>query len=81
MSGVPDSINGLRIVESEWLTVTRSTLVTLTWRERLLSWPWRPWVPRRVVTTVVPSPHVYQFGDTLAMHPETLKRLRVELTR
>ena len=25
--------------------------VSLTWRERLLSWPWKPWVKWRVIHT------------------------------
>lgn len=68
-----NDLTGLRIIESPHLTVPRT--VTRTWRERLFSWPWRPWRATRVVQA--PDPSMYQMaGGLLVGHPVTINRLR-----
>jgi len=76
--------NGMRIYENPLLTV--SQMRVLSWRERLTSWPWRPWVKTR--TWQAPDPEVYVFtipsmfgGPVMKgvfVHPETAKALRRE---
>ena len=61
---------GLQIFENtacvEWVEVKR------TWRERLLSWPWRPWV----VNKSFAKPAMYKVGTKLICHPALLPALR-----
>jgi hypothetical protein len=68
----------MRIIESVFLeqdgepyTVRRS------WRERLFTWPWTPFVVFRVVVPRVPYCGAIQMNaTTLVMHPATLRQLR-----
>lgn len=58
-----------------------------SWRERLLSWPWRPW--RRIARWIEPDPNLYQFRTTrglalgqetyLVGHPATVRSVRAAL--
>lgn len=70
------SLSGFRIVESQWLTEAGPpTEVRRTWRERLLSRPWRPWKATRIVVLQVPSRQVYMMGDSMVVHPVFLREL------
>lgn len=51
--------------------------VRRTWRQRLFSWPWRPWKPTYTITPRVPYQGVLRIDDTtLVMHPQTLQQMR-----
>lgn len=51
--------------------------VRRTWRERLLTRPWRPLTTTRVVTPRIPYQGFYQLGNrALLMHPAMLAKLR-----
>lgn len=51
-----------KILTSEYLADT----VLRTWKERLFSWPWRPWKK----TKKVPFNEVFLWnGDTIICHP------------
>ncbi len=79
---VPGGFSGqVRIIESLWCTDPEERTVTRTWRERLLTRPWRPWERTKTVTVQVPSKTGYflDYGRTLVMHPETAKRLQESL--
>ena len=68
---------GPRLVESPALTVAVHERVPRPWRERLLTWPWRPWQATRPVTVTVPDPHLYRFGSACVLaHPVTLAHFR-----
>lgn len=67
---------GMRMIESVWMTKPETRTVQRTWRERLWSWPWRPWQPTKLVTVQVPSPEVLRMGDTLIAHPQTIKAIQ-----
>jgi hypothetical protein len=70
-------LQGPCLVESPALTLTVVERVPRPWRERLLTWPWRPWQAVRLVSHTVPDPHVYRFGPAcLVGHPLTLTRIR-----
>ena len=71
--------NGSQIIESVWLTDQVERVVRRTWRERLFTWPWRPWTTTKIVTVTVPSGRVLQIGNSLVMHPETSRQLRAAL--
>lgn len=79
------------IVENASLTVSR--VRDRTWRERLLSWPWRPW--QKAVVWSEPDPNYYMMDtgnlhlmgtnvepgpQVLVAHPATAARLRAELS-
>lgn len=69
---------GLEIIETPYLTVPGEPVtVRHTWRRRLFSWPWRPWVASYTYTPQVPHPGGVQFAPgKIAMHPATAARLR-----
>ena len=61
----PNTINGMRVVLEPNFVSERHPR---TWKERLWSWPWKPWISVRTV----PSNKIVQYGDhTLIMHPQT----------
>ena len=72
------NLGGLRITESLlMLEEGPARWEELTWAERLFSWPWRPWVARKLVPTMVPSKSIYLIHDScLLMHPVTARCLR-----
>lgn len=74
-------INGLRIIENPRMTVPGDPYaVRRTWRERLLTRPWRPWQRERWVTPMLPSKDCYVLTNgCVVMHPETAKALRATL--
>lgn len=70
--------NGLKVIESVWLTEPGDPVeVRYSWRQRLFSWPWRPW---RATYTMIPQVPmkggVRMSNDTIVMHPETLRQLK-----
>ena len=68
---------GMRIIESAYLMEPGEPRVERrTWRERLWSRPWRPWVATRTVIPQVPHRGALRLSDgTLVMHPATVKQL------
>ena len=72
-------LGGLRIIESLSMTMTGpSYTVQRTWRERLLSWPWKPWKKECTMAMQVPSKKVLVCDSmgVMIMHPETARALR-----
>lgn len=71
---------GFKIVESADLVAEgKPYLVERTWREKLLTKPWRPWVLTKVVIPMVPDDHVYKVEGTLLMHPVIAAQLRASI--
>jgi hypothetical protein len=46
---LPDSLAGPQVIVSPFAVTTKS--VSRSWRERLLSWPWQPWMPAKRIET------------------------------
>lgn len=68
---------GLRVALNPQMVVPGDPVqIRRTWGERLLSWPWRPWVSTKWVPTFKPSSDVFRAGDTLVMHPDTWCRVQ-----
>lgn len=65
---------GMRVVSSPYAVEWDSYPVRRTWRERLFSWPWRPWAAMR--NRIVSRPGCFRMGNTLYMHPELVAELR-----
>jgi hypothetical protein len=71
----------MHIIECPLCTITEQCLARRSWRERLLSWPWRPWVATRMVDIEVPDPHCHTFGNVMVCHPAVAQRVRENLSR
>lgn len=70
---------GVPVVLSRYLTIAGEPVTApRTWRQRLFSRPWRPWVATYTYTPQVPDPKVVRCGQMFVMHPETWDRLRRE---
>lgn len=58
-----------------------------TWKERLLSWPWKPWIKTRTESIPAvyevrnPSQGMFSIGPShfLVAHPQKLKELKEHL--
>jgi len=65
-----DNMAGFRIIEDDRLVVKgMPKIVQRTWRERLLTWPFRPFVKTRAIPQFVPSTRVIEYKGNLVMHP------------
>lgn len=76
-------INDYRLYESPTMTVAgKPYQVERNWRERLLSWPWRPLKATRTVVPQVPDPDVIVVGylRNIYGHPQTIRAM-VELAK
>lgn len=84
MMGLPPgaaSLGALRIIEDQNLTIDGPPVpFRLSWRQRLLSWPWRPWRATIMVPSKIPNPDGYIVGpNRIVMHPATAAALKREL--
>ena len=64
---------GRPIIESPFVTVLETRVVKRTWRERLLSRPWRPWQATKEIGVRVPDPQLYFVGSVIVGHPATVQ--------
>lgn len=73
--------NGMRVIESEWLMEPSEPMTERrTWRERLFTRPWRPFVRTRTVVRQIPYRGALRLSNgTLVIHPVTLRALREQL--
>lgn len=74
----PGPLNGISISTQDRLVIPGGEpyQVRRTWKERLFSRPWRPWVRTRTVTPMKPDPRIYQSPDGyLVGHPVTVDRM------
>lgn len=76
------SFSDIPILHDESLVIPGEPIkVKRTWVERLLFFPWRPWVREKTVYPMVPDPN-YLIVDlagqrpVLIAHPETAKLLK-----
>ncbi len=73
---------GMRIIESYHMVIPDGTKsARRSWRERLLTRPWRPWKSHKTVTNYKPDPQLMPMPDmfgtpALVGHPETIRRLK-----
>ncbi len=77
-SSLSPQFAGMRILESEYLTVDGEPVqVRRSWRERLFSRPWRPLTTTRTVVPQVPNPGLMRIdARTIVLHPETARLFR-----
>lgn len=65
-------IQGVPVILCPWMTETIT--VSRSWRERLLSWPWRPWQSTR--SERIPSDVIYHMDGKMLMHPQLYFMMR-----
>lgn len=72
---------GLRIIESPYLEEDGEPVtVRRSWRERLFSRPWRPFVTTRTVIPKIPYRGAVRLNQTtIVMHPATVLELKKSL--
>jgi hypothetical protein len=69
--------NGVRVYLTVSLTEAGEPMqVVRSWRERLLSWPWRPWIRCKTVTPQRPYRGALNMKGGLVMHPLTFMALK-----
>lgn len=63
---------GTRLPDGRWLVadINVSDIAGLAWRERLFSWPWRPWVKHKS------EPKAYVVGDSVLVSYESYHRFK-----
>lgn len=69
--------NGKHVITSLFMTEAGDPIeVRRGWRERLWSWPWRPWRRTRTIIPQMPSKTVYVTQNSIVIHPAMLDELR-----
>ncbi len=79
-----NNFTGIEIRESTALTETSDPFkVRKSWKERLISWPWKPWVKTKWVTKQVPSDEIMhdRVNNVFYCHPVMKKQLEQEIYR
>lgn len=88
--GIPEHmIMGQRFIASPILTVahteSKEVEVPRSWSERLLSWPWRPLVATKTITTYTTtykaSRDVVRLGDVYYAHPDLIAEIMAEIDK
>jgi len=82
VNNIPFTCNGYRVVENLSMTVNGEPIkVKRTWKERLLSWPWKPFKTHNITIPKIPSTEVIMFENSMIMHPEIAKKLKEALDK
>lgn len=79
---IPETLGDLKVCANpSMLVVKDAKVVRRTWRERLLSWPWKPWASQRLEAVLGPDPRLYRAGAVIIGHPDTIAAATQELAR
>lgn len=70
-------LNGWDVYSDPLMTTTEVDYVVLSWKERLLSWPWKPWKKSYRVVLTVASDKVILDEENRRMyaHPHAVMRM------
>lgn len=72
----------LRFFVSQALTSQRKITISRSWKSRLFSWPWQPWVAEEEVWQTIPDPCLYPLGEMAWIgHPETVDYVAEQFRR
>jgi len=75
------AVNGYNIYTSPYLTEAGEQIErNLNWKERLFSWPWKPWVKTETYIPMVPmkSAIVDEVNRAIYVHPEIYQMLKTQ---
>ncbi len=70
---------GISIIETNYLVKEIQIAVNKTWKERLLSWPWKPWIKTKIKIEYVPDEEtVYhdKINNIIYCHPIVAQRIK-----
>ena len=68
---------GVAIIESLHMTKSKVFEYNRSWKERIFSWPWRPWAKVREEIIQIPVEEVLMIGNNMAVcHPAIARLLR-----
>lgn len=73
--------HGMPVLFDANMTEAKTEVIARTWRARMLSWPWRPWVTTETRTIRVPSRQVIQLQHKLLMHPDLWNEMKRALSQ
>jgi hypothetical protein len=74
MFGYKIILNSNLVIDAKPIAMVR------TWKERLFTRPWKPFLAIKMIKSQVPDPNGYFLGnDTMVMHPITAERLKLGL--
>lgn len=79
LSNLVFKLNGYEVYSDPNLLIDEEDVVELSWKERLLSWPWTPWKSKYVVKMTVADPKVYKYGNIFVAHPYTVTIMTQEI--
>lgn len=71
-------LHGLKIITDLNLTIQDGTIiVNRSWKERLFTRPWKPWVATKEIFNIIPDPNMYfiEKEGIVFAHPVTARRL------
>jgi hypothetical protein len=69
-------ISSPRIIQDSNLVKITTKTVERTWKERLLSWPWRPWKSTKAITIEEPDMDYYVIAQgVIVCHPTAARVL------
>jgi hypothetical protein len=74
-----EQICDVQFIESNFFVKKMEIVVRSSWKERLWSWTWKPWVAEKSQIVYVPDPKLYRIGKTIMGHPTTIAKLIREL--
>ena len=66
------------IFESVYCTVPEDRIVGRSWKERLFSWPWKPWSAKKTIVIQAPDEHVYVVGHDVVCRPAIARQIRAQ---
>ena len=70
IKNLPTQHSNLRVIEDSNMVEDGEPFeVNRTWRERILSFPWRPFKSTKTFTPKVPMRKAYMFDGNVVMHP------------
>lgn len=70
--------HGYKIILNRQLSTPIPEEINRTWKERLFSWPWRPFKKTKIIIRYEPIKTIYSDGNKLIMHPEVFRVFREE---
>jgi hypothetical protein len=69
------AFSGMEVIVSQYASRRVETTTRRNWRERLISWPWRPWLA--FVKSVRYEPTAFTMNGKLVVHPEYLAAIKL----
>lgn len=71
-------LTGLNIIEDKNLVIQDGiTTLNRTWKERLFTRPWKPWIATKEIANMIPNPDVFIIkGKTVLAHPATAQKIK-----